>query len=125
MGAPVGAHRQHRLVGQQLERALVGEPAAEAARPARVGDERVAVHPQRQVALDELDRLVREVRERVRDALEAVALRPRSPAADEHLRQDERLAVLVAADRDQRRPALAGAITLSGTACASAPMTAS
>ena len=92
--APVGADGQHRLVGQQLVRALEGETAAEAPGAARVGDEPVAVHPQRQVALDQLHRLVREVGERVRHALEAVSGGPRAPAADEHLREHEGLPAL-------------------------------
>ena len=46
------------LVGEQLVLAHVGEPAALAPGAARVGHEPVAVDPQRQVGLDQLDRLV-------------------------------------------------------------------
>ena len=109
MVAAIGAERQRRLRREQLVLAHVGEPAALAAGAARVGYDAVALDPQRQVGLDQLDRLIAEVGERVRDALEAVEARARAPAADEHLGGAERPAILVVASPgNQRRPALAG-----------------
>ena len=106
--AAIGAERQRRLRREQLVLAHVREPAALAARAARVGYDPVALDSQRQVGLDQLDRLVAEVGEWVRDALEAVEARARAPAADEHLGGAERPAVLVVASPgNQRRPALA------------------
>ena len=76
---------------------------------AGVRHEAVAFEPERLVGLEELGRLVAEVRERVRHAFEPVTGRARAPAADEDLGRAPRPALLVvAAERDQRRPTLAG-----------------
>ena len=108
-----GTRRSERIVSTARSREYpelphVREAAAEPPGAARVGDEPVRGHLERQVRLDQLDRLVREVRERVGDSLQAVLARPCAPGADDHLGHHERPAVLVAAERDQRRPALAG-----------------
>ena len=110
MVAAVGADRQRRPGCQQLVLAHVGEPAALPPRAARVGHEPVALDPQRQVGLDQLDRLVAEVGERVRDALEPVAARRARPSCRRAPRSCRTASPLlvVAAERDQRRPALAG-----------------
>src|SRR3954452_12983694 len=105
----IGAEGQRRPGGEQLVLAHVGESAALAARPAGVRHDAVALDAQRQGGVDQLAGLVAEVRERVRDPLEPVEVRARSPAADEHLGGAEGLAVLVVATPgNERRPSLAG-----------------
>ena len=101
--------RQGRALGPDAVLALVREPAATLPGAAGVGDESVLDDLERQVALEQLDRLVRQVGERVRDSLEPVAGRAGAPGADDDLRRPEGPTVLVvAAERDERRAALAG-----------------
>ena len=81
MEATVGANRQRRALRANPVLALVGEPAAVLSRATGVAYEPVPQHLERQVALEQLDRLVREVGERVLDPLEAddVARGPQAP----------------------------------------------
>ncbi len=110
MVAAVGADRQRRPAREHAGTRARRRARRAAARPRRSpATSAVALDPQREVGLEQLDGLVAEVRERVRDALEAVACRPRPPRADEHLGRPERPPLLVVATPgDQRRPALAG-----------------
>ena len=127
MVLPVGAHLQRRVRHERPPRALDREPAAEQARPAAVGNEPVALDPDRELRLGHLDRDVRRRRRRVAEPVVAVGGRPRAPGADDELEVDERLAVGTARPRRSRascRPPPPPARG-RGISCASAPFTAS
>ena len=110
---PVGAHVERRVRRDAPPDALDREPAAEAARAARVGDEAVALDDDRPLGLGDLDRHVRDRRARVREPVVAVATGPAAPRADDELVVDERLAVDAgrrttrASSRPRRPPARA------------------
>ncbi len=74
---------------------------------ARILDEAVAHDLERGLGFDDLDRLVGEVGRGVGYSFDAVERGARAPGADHDLGQDERLAVMGAADRQERRPAFA------------------
>ena len=85
-----------------------------AAGTARVRNKSVAHDLQRQLGLDQFGRLVREVSRRVGYPLDTVARGAGAPISDHDLGQSERRAVVIAADGEQGRAALAGGDHLVG-----------
>ena len=105
--ATVSPRGEHRFIGGETELAHESEAAAVFARAARVLHHAVAQHFERQLGLDQLDRLVGKVGRRVGYALDAILGGAGAPGADHHFGEHEGAALVIAADREERRAALA------------------
>ena len=93
------------MVGcEEPELADEGEPTAITPGAAGIRHEAVAQHLDRHLGLDHLDRLVGEVGGGIGDALDAVAIGPRAPGADQHFVEHVLPALLAAACRHQVWP---------------------
>src|SRR5207248_3569042 len=97
--APIGAHLQYRLLGEELVLAAEWCTAAEFAWPHCILDEFVSGDLQRLLAFGHFDRLRGHVGVDMRVAVEPVGIGPRAPGAAREIDIDERRAIgVVSAD---------------------------
>src|SRR5471032_785982 len=86
MHAPVRAQPEQRAFAAQFISAAHRETATMLARASRIGDKAILGDLERQARFDQLDRLVRQVAERIRDAFAAIVAAAAAPAAEHAIR---------------------------------------